>query len=253
MKNSILDAALILAAQGIPSFPCDHNKRPTCLKGFQAATGNAAGLRQLWGQYGGALVGVPTGEVSGFDVLDIDPRHGGDKWLADNADKLPVTRIHQTRSHGQHFLFKHRPGLRNSAGKIAPGVDVRADGGYIIWWPASGLPVLKDAPPAPWPEWVLQRLLPPAPEKFTLPENIRGGAYASSALRRAAQNVASSQEGTRNHALNKELWSVLRFVSSGDLGMEEITRILASAALSAGLPKGEVVSTIASAIRARGL
>jgi hypothetical protein len=25
--------------------------------------------------------------------------------------------------------------LRCSRGRIAPGVDVRADGGYVIWWP----------------------------------------------------------------------------------------------------------------------
>jgi hypothetical protein len=34
-----------------------------------------------------------------------------------------------------HFFFQHAPGLRCSRGLIAPGVDVRADGGYVIWWP----------------------------------------------------------------------------------------------------------------------
>jgi hypothetical protein len=50
-----------------------------------------------------------------------------------------------------HFIFKHRAGLRNSESKIAPGVDVRAEGGYIVWWPASGCRVLCEGPVAPWP------------------------------------------------------------------------------------------------------
>ena len=40
-----------------------------------------------------------------------------------------------------HLIFRHTAGLRSSAGRIAAGVDVRATGAYIIWWPAAGLPV----------------------------------------------------------------------------------------------------------------
>ena len=62
------------------------------------------------------------------------------------------TRPHRTRSGGLHLIFGHYDGLKCSAGKIARGVDVRADGGYILWWPAAGLPMLSDAPIAPWPD-----------------------------------------------------------------------------------------------------
>jgi hypothetical protein len=45
-----------------------------------------------------------------------------------------------------HLIFQHAAGLRCSAEKIAAGVDVRAIGGYVIWWPAAGLPVPAEMP-----------------------------------------------------------------------------------------------------------
>jgi hypothetical protein len=50
-----------------------------------------------------------------------------------------------------HFVFRHRAGLESSEGLIAPGVDIRADKGAVIWWPASGYKVLSSAPVAEWP------------------------------------------------------------------------------------------------------
>jgi hypothetical protein len=32
-----------------------------------------------------------------------------------------------------HLLFVHAPGLHCSTGRIAPGVDVKAERGYCIW------------------------------------------------------------------------------------------------------------------------
>jgi hypothetical protein len=98
------------------------------------------------------LVGVLTGAPGGFDVLDIDPEGLG--WF--DGQHLPLTRTHQTRRGGLHLWFRHALGLRKSEGKIAPGVDVRADGAMAIWWPREGLPVC-DAPVAEWPEWLLEK------------------------------------------------------------------------------------------------
>ena len=127
----------------LPRFPAALNKRPLTPRGYLDATINPIG-ECLW-----PLVGVPTGARSGFDVLDIDV--AGLAWLDRNADRLPPARMHETRSGGRHLIFQHWPGLRCSASKPAPGVDVRADGGYVIWWPARGYPVLTNAPIAEWP------------------------------------------------------------------------------------------------------
>jgi hypothetical protein len=82
------------------------------------------------------LVGVPTGRMNDLDVLDIDG-DAGREWYDRNCDAIPQTRAHSTQR-GMHLLFVHSPGLRCSTGRIAPGVDVRADGGYVIWWPREG-------------------------------------------------------------------------------------------------------------------
>jgi hypothetical protein len=86
-------------------------------------------------------------------------------------NQLPDTRTHRTRSGGLHLFFRHAPGLRNSASRLAPGCDVRADGGYVIWWPAAGLPVLSAAPAALWPDQLLRQLqaAPQPPRMPALP------------------------------------------------------------------------------------
>jgi hypothetical protein len=125
-------------------FPCNLAKEPLTAHGF-----NDAKPRRGW--KGWPLVGFPTGVKSGFDVLDIDPT--GREWFDANFDALPQTLAHSSQR-GLHLVFRHGAGLRCSSGKIAEGVDVRANGGYAIYWPATGLPV-EDHPVCEWPDWLL--------------------------------------------------------------------------------------------------
>ena len=95
-----VDVAVVLAQQGLPCFPCRDDKRPATPRGFKNATRNEDELRELWRRHPGPLVGMPTGEISGLDVLDIDPRHGGEHWFAEHKDGLLPTHVHRTRSGG---------------------------------------------------------------------------------------------------------------------------------------------------------
>ncbi len=254
LNQKALQAALALTERGISCFPCLTSKAPACPSGFKAATADCDGLRSLWMQYPAPLVGVVTGAASGMDVLDIDPRHGGDAWLADNLANLPTTRTHHTRSGGLHLFFKHRVGIRNSANKIASGVDVRGYGGYIIWWPAMGLSMQHDGMLADWPEWLTEKLLPQPRQRIaSLPSTHCKRPYVQAALARSMQTVATAPDGSRNHTLNSEVWSLARFIPSGELCAQQIATALASAALVAGLDRQETIRTIASALRARGV
>jgi Bifunctional DNA primase/polymerase, N-terminal len=250
--DGVLSAALELAGRGIPVFPCDASKAPACAGGFKAATRDSARLKKLWRRYTGPLIGVPTGAQSGLDALDIDPRHGGGRWLESERHRLPITREHSTRA-GVHLLFRHRDGVRNSAGRIAPGVDVRATGGYVIWWPAAGFPVENGETVAPWPGWLLEMLTPPPQPRPVAAPALSGRGYAIAALRRAVEAVARAAPGTRNESLNREAFVLCRFASSGELDSPLIANALATAALASGLSEREVRSTLASAFTARGL
>jgi Bifunctional DNA primase/polymerase, N-terminal len=158
-----LAIALDLAARlGLPVFPCLASKAPAIPRsrggnGFKDASTDYRRVRELWALAGAsaALVGVPTGPSSGFDVLDIDTRHGGHLWEAEHSVQLGETRIHCTPSGGRHWLFHHVDGVANSAGRIAPGVDTRGLGGYVCFPPSPGYSVLHEADIAPWPLWLL--------------------------------------------------------------------------------------------------
>jgi hypothetical protein len=154
-----VDIALDLADQGFPVFPCLAGTKSPAIprdegRGFLDASLDPVEIRRMFAYPGAALVGVPTGHASGFDVIDIDPRHGGDAWA--DFSRLPATRAYRTRSGGLHVLFRSTPGLRSSASRIAPGVDVRAEGGYVIAWWVHGCPVVADAPVADPPDWLIE-------------------------------------------------------------------------------------------------
>ena len=171
MKD-IVSCALDL---GLPTFPCRNtpenkttDKTPLTKNGLLDASDDPAKIRAMFARREGCLIGVPTGGISSFDVLDVDPRNGGREWYEIHKTNLPATRAHRTRYGGLHLLFKHLDGLRCSTSKIAPGIDVRADGGYVIWWPAAGLS-FRDYPPAGLPEWPAYLLPSIIPEPIAPP------------------------------------------------------------------------------------
>ena len=119
-------------------------------------------IRWLWQHWPGPLIGVACGDMSGISVLDIDIKSDAARaWWFRHEHQLPETRTYRTRSGGMHLLFQHTPGIRNVEGKPIPGVDVRGQGGYFIFWFAAGYECLDHEPPAPWPSWLTTLFWPP--------------------------------------------------------------------------------------------
>jgi len=244
---AVIDALTALVDKGLPCFPCHLDKKPATPRGYKNATSNRGSVIELWMRYPGALIGVPTGELSGLDVLDIDPRSAGDTWFRRHKARLPVTRVHQTRGGGLHLFFQHESGLRCSAGWIAAGVDVRADGGYVIWWPGVGLPVISEMPVAPWPNW-LRHQLSHSRRKITSRITVPDGHV----LMRLVRLIAGAREGERN---NLAYWAACRageMVASGLLDPDAAAAMIAEAATRAGLPRGEAERVAWSGIKTTG-
>src|SRR3954466_12424008 len=169
-----LDAALAHAAF-VPLFPCDHlpppkQQRPLTPRAFHDASRDPEIIHRWWTVWPNAWPGMPTGKVSGRWVLDIDvkrPEESGFDTLEDlGLGVLPETPMVHTRSGGLHVYFNAgERELRNSAGLIGPGLDVRGDGGYVILpspengYFADPLHNFDTVPMAPAPDW----LWPPKP------------------------------------------------------------------------------------------
>jgi hypothetical protein len=149
----------------LPSFPCRADKRPITTHGFKDARVHST-------TRGWPLRGIPTGAASGLTVLDIDP--AGVSWF--NEVPLPATRTHVTRRGGLHLLFKHVPGLRNSSGKVAEGVDIRGEGGYFIDWSREGFDVMWPDLVVEFPGWVLRGL------PVGTPKNIKASSGGSTGV-----------------------------------------------------------------------
>lgn len=164
----ILTAALDYAQRGVPVFPTRPDKTPYTKHGFKDAARDEATIRAWWRRWPDAGVGVPTGAASGMFALDVDKRHGGDKALATleaENSALPPTLTHETGD-GCHKIFKYQGDVRltNSTGGLPDGLDVRAEGGYIVMPPTlhpsgKSYKKLNDLPPAVPPEWLLSLLL----------------------------------------------------------------------------------------------
>ena len=239
---STLDNALRLAAGGVPVFPCCSSKKPACPHGFQDASADADAVRTLWRDHHGPLIGIPTGTVSGIDVVDIDPRHGGMAWWEENQYALPLTRIHRTRSAGLHILLQHDECVRNSESKIAQGVDTRGEGGYIVWWPAEGYDLVQNNPISPWPLWLLnhyRRAVAPrpvrrAPASFLAPATTNDAERARTIIDRSLERLRAAPEGQRHYRLRAAAYTLGGLLTIADMDEAQAHQRLLAAVEDAG-------------------
>ena len=111
-------------------------KHPRTMNGLKDATTDENKIRGWWDMWPDANIGIATGAASNLVVLDVDPRHDGDKTLAvleDDYGQLPPTSYSRTGGDGMHYLFSYPDAeIKNSAGRLGAGLDIRGEGGYIV-------------------------------------------------------------------------------------------------------------------------
>jgi hypothetical protein len=253
---TLLDHALAIAATGLPVFPCGTDKAPVCAGGFKVATCDPGRIRSLFAHSAAVMIGMPTGAASGVIVVDIDPRHDGNDWLEAHRAELPATRIHGTMSGGVHLLFNDGGlEIRNSAGKavngrkqgIAPGVDVRGNGGYVVIPPSPGYTMADEAPIADMPAWLVSlcRKPPEAEQTVLIERAVRpwigrattgktsvvddASPYGRAALESAANEIRNAYEGSKHETINRVGYSIGGLVAAGELLEGDAFRELSSA------------------------
>src|SRR5215470_11586534 len=192
--RAMLEAALVLASQGFSVFPCVYaEKAPRTKHGFYDATTNPATIQRWYAGNFKRNLAVRTGSVSGAWVLDEDAL-GAILSLEEHFGPLPLTRQART-SRGRHFWFLTN-GLTIAGRKkdaIWPGLEVKAEGGYVLVPPSihpTGVVYewINDEPLAAAPDWLIALVRKPTPpEPSTSSARPRSsysaGAYGAAALR----------------------------------------------------------------------
>lgn len=161
-----------LADLGYRIFPCVAGKKiPAVEGGCLAATCDPDTISRWWTRWPSANVAIST---TALLALDVDRLADGspNPWLtAERLDALARGPMAQTPRGGRHFIFRAPAGanLRCTASTIAPRVDTRADGGYIVvspsvtdvgryqWCDGYPLDCAPDDLPLP-PQWLMDAL-----------------------------------------------------------------------------------------------
>lgn len=245
-RGVMLDAALRYVAKGWSVFPLrgKHPLAEMAPHGLLDAVSDAKTVKRWWGKAPDANIGLVTG--THFWALDVDLKSQGDETLESlelQNGKLPSTLQQETGTGGRHYLFALPPNLtiRNSAGTVGPGLDVRGVGGYIVAPPSvhpdTGRPYQWDGMGEcdeailPAPEWLIAKIQARQSAPLSaqpIPERIAEGGRNMLLFRRAA-------------SLRRAGW-----------GTEEMIAALASinqSRCSPPLPDGEIVRIATSASR----
>jgi hypothetical protein len=266
---TLLGTVLDYAALGWMIFPCAPSaKTPACKRGFKEATTNPATLRRWFGSSQLYNVAIATGLASGIWALDVDGAIGA-AALGDLEAKhgvLPATRTSLTGG-GCHLWFRQTGELQSSTGRIGQGLDVRADGGYVLAPPSRHPegPIYRWsnlASPAAAPDWLIRlakhgaapsEKISVRAKSFSRAQVGARSHYALTALDREISELANTPPGQRNHALNRASFVLHQLVAGGELDRAEVHDALVGAATANGLmadgPRS-VMATIASGARA---
>jgi hypothetical protein len=268
---ALLRSALEMASRGWHLFPCaTGTKRPALRGNWQRLATTDPGRIRDWWAYRPYNIGISCGP-SGLAVIDLDvpKRRGaevptGVSTLTELCQRAgqpypSATFTVSTPSGGTHLYFgAPAVAITNSASRLGPLIDIRAEGGYIL---GAGSRVggrayicTNATLPAPLPAWIARAVTQPppgpAPSPLAMTRNALAVPYGLAALREETARVAAAPEGTRNDTLNRAAFSLGQLVAGGYLPGSAVISSLTEAARESGLPDREATRTINSGMTA---
>ncbi len=204
MSRETKAAAVSYHREGWSPIPTKHRSKEPSLAQLAPYLRRRASTEELnaWSWDG---VGLVTGPVSGILVLDVD---GPEGEAALKKHGHPITPMARTASGGLHLYFRHPDAEVRTGIRVAPGLDVKAQGGYVVAPPSLG-------PNGRAYEWII------GPEEVSLagpPE------WVMHLIREPRRNGGAPQVEARIPAgrRNKELTSMAGSMRRRGMGEEEI-------------------------------
>ena len=249
------DAAEAYSRAGLRVFPVQPKaKIPVSAWRGVAPGGDLGG----WAANGRRNIGLACGHEARVVVLDVDGEEGARSLAAleHEHEALPPTRVQRTGGGGRHYLFRCPEELsleqiKNTANVIGAGLDVRAEGGYIVLAPSeheSGARYAweNDLELAPLPVWLHRRMTRTRPPKEGTKASVptgpqasmsesRAAKWAAKALAEEADRLSAIGAGERNAAANRAAFRLGGLVESGLLPPEAVARALYAACQTNGL------------------
>ena len=135
MQTRFHAAARQYAAEGQPVFPLHPGQKTPRIGSWQTkATTNESTINAWWSRWPTANIGILCGDRAQYTlaVLDVDAKHG-----ATIPSWAPATLTALTPTGGWHLYYTvpHNTLVRNAVnirGEEQPGLDVRANAGYVV-------------------------------------------------------------------------------------------------------------------------
>lgn len=115
---------------------CTHVGKHPRIRDFQhGATTDEGQIETWWAGWPEANIGILAGKEGGMVVVDVDGREGEESLELRESEwgTLPST-LEASTGKGRHLYFTvdGEAEIRNSAGTLGKGLDVRGKGGYVV-------------------------------------------------------------------------------------------------------------------------
>ena len=226
------DAAMFYARNGWPVFPLAGKVPYEGTHGHKDASTQETVIAAMWREHPKANIGLATGKVSGVMVVDMDVPEGyyNIRDLQKKYTHLPETRRSRTANGGMHFFYHYPSDGRRFPGTVGLsgfiGVDVRAEGNYVVLPPSRLFGrnyytwANEDSEISQAPMWLLN-LLTQAEEQRHMFQQSLGFAYQAGE-KWYSEAISKATEGNRNTV---GFW-LARMLRNDGFTIEQTTRIL---------------------------
>jgi len=246
-QGAALEYAVAYAGLGFAVLPINrvHNGKCSCQsskckspgkhpvarlvpRGFKDASADISEV-QAWFAEHDYNIGMATGKQSGIVVVDVDGQDGLDSLETLKSQGISFETAYVTTGRGRHYYFRYPMGdihIPSSSGQLAPGIDIRAEGGMVVappslhasgihyHWGSGATPTKTSIGPLPFDLFLLipnaksntePQALGLSGSRFNLPERVNDGEGRESTILRYAGYLRS--QGISQAEIDRELLS----------------------------------------------